>query len=1044
MHNPADPPPRRAPVRAHAAAGFPHPPDTQMKFDDVRDVFFQRHPDPMWVFEPGTLRFLEVNDAAVRRYGWTREEFLAMTIADIRPREEVPKLLAQVHGFDGTQVGPARWVHMRKSGEILHVDIVSHLVEYAGRPAELVAARDVSQVVELDARLGETTGLLRFARAVAKLGAWRVPLPHGPTEWSEETAAIHELPGVRTMPIERAIQFYAPEFRDRIRAVFDRCARDGVPYDELMQILTASGRRVWVRTLGEPVRDSQGRIVAVHGAFQDVSELMAAREREADANRRLASMVENISDSVMTLDSARRITYVNGHAEEVLGCTRGELLGRVVWEAFPVAVDTVFQRELEQAFATRAPAKFAAYSEPFGKWFDVAAYPFPEGLAIYFRDSTREHVRDEQLRLLESAAARVSDVLLITDAEPADGPDGPRIVYVNDAFVRLTGYAREEALGGSLRMLHGPRTDAAELARMRESLRAWLPVRTELVNYKKSGEEFWAELEIVPLADEGGRYTHRVAVLRDVTARRRSEEALRLSDERFHLVARATNDVVWDWDVESDRLWWSESLLDVFGYDPARIEPGVEAWRKRIHPEDRERVLARQEAIIRGGSETFTSEYRFLRGDGRVAIVMDRGFAIRGADGRALRMIGCVSDVTERRELDARLRESQKLEAVGQLTGGVAHDFNNLLTVMLGSAELLAHHLEDRPALRKLADMIVLTAGRGADLTKRLLAFARRQALDPRVIDVGELAAGMDSLLRRVLAENVHVQVVRATDLWRAEVDPGQLEVALLNLAINARDAMPDGGCITIECANVRRETTPAAPGPNGLAAGEYVSVVVSDTGSGMTADVLERAFEPFFTTKDVGKGTGLGLSMVYGFVKQSGGHATIESQPGRGTTVRLYFPRAATREASVPEPIAAASRGGHEHVLVVEDEALVREHAATVLRELGYRVTTAANGTQALALLGATADVDLLFTDVVMPGSMNGRQLADAARALRPSVRVLYTSGYAEDVLGADGRAERGVPIVVKPYRREELAAKVRSALDGVRAGRTAGLTSG
>jgi CheY-like chemotaxis protein len=287
----------------------------------------------------------------------------------------------------------------------------------------------------------------------------------------------------------------------------------------------------------------------------------------------------------------------------------------------------------------------------------------------------------------------------------------------------------------------------------------------------------------------------------------------------------------------------------------------------------------------------------------------------------------------------------------------------------------------------------------------------------------------MDPLLRRVLAENVHVQVVRSAGLWLAEVDPGQLEVALLNLSINARDAMPDGGRITIEATNVSR-TAAAEIGSDGLAAGEYVCVAVGDTGVGMSPDVLERAFEPFFTTKDVGKGTGLGLSMVYGFVKQSGGHAAIESQPGRGTTVKLYFPRV-VRSADERASAGAQSeaRGGREHVLVVEDEALVRDHVVGVLRELGYRVTAAANGTQALAVLATNADVDLLFTDVVMPGGLNGRQLADAARELRPGLSVLFTSGYAEDVLG--GRTERGVQLIGKPYRHDELAAKLRAVLD-------------
>ncbi len=382
-------------------------------------------------------------------------------------------------------------------------------------------------------------------------------------------------------------------------------------------------------------------------------------------------------------------------------------------------------------------------------------------------------------------------------------------------------------------------------------------------------------------------------------------------------------------------------------------------------------------------------------------------------------------------ELDRKLRQAQKMEAVGQLTGGVAHDFNNLLTVIIGNSELVAEGLKDRPRLRQMVAMTVKAAERGAELTGRLLAFSRRQPLDPSPTDVNRQIADMDPMLRRTLGEHVEIELVRGGGLWNAMIDPGQLENAILNLCLNARDAMPKGGRLTIETANAHLDAAYAASQTE-VEPGQYVMVAVSDTGTGMDAATLERAFEPFFTTKDVGKGSGLGLSMVYGFVKQSRGHVRIYSEPGHGTTVKLYLPRATAEDAAAsPAPPPSLQRGSGR-ILLVEDDALVRGNAAEQLRSLGYDVVEARNGPEALAALERGEPVDLLFTDVVMPGGMNGRALAEAAQKLRPGLPVLYTSGYTENAIVHHGRLDRGVDLLAKPYRLQELAAKISAVLRG------------
>ncbi|MFN0186262.1 MAG: ATP-binding protein [Aquabacterium sp.] len=380
--------------------------------------------------------------------------------------------------------------------------------------------------------------------------------------------------------------------------------------------------------------------------------------------------------------------------------------------------------------------------------------------------------------------------------------------------------------------------------------------------------------------------------------------------------------------------------------------------------------------------------------------------------------------------LDARLMQSQRLEAIGQLTGGVAHDFNNLLTVVLGNADLLAETCVDDPAKRQAAQMIVEAAQSGAVLTQQLLAFARKQPLMPGVVDVNQRIAALDPLLRRTLGEHIEIEVVRGAGLWPALVDATQLENALLNLCLNARDAMPTGGKLTLETANASLDRRYADQYPE-LTPGQYTLIAVSDTGVGIAAQDLPRVFEPFFTTKAKGKGTGLGLAMVYGFAKQSGGHIGIYSEPGQGTTVKLYLPRATgPRAVAEGPPVEDVVPGAGQTLLVVEDDEAVRQLACHELRALGYRVLQAASGAQALPLLEGGETIDLLFTDVVMPGGMSGRELADAARRLRPGLRVLYTSGYTENAIVHHGRLDPGVQLLPKPYRRTELARAVRAAL--------------
>jgi len=970
----------------------------------------------------------DMYDITPEEFGHCFDAYLGLMHPDDRQG-----LVDELNSFLEKPDRPLQFRHRipKPDGSIMHVQGMGELANTADGRLLTGVVQNITDLVLAENQLAEASSLQRIAGQAAHLGGWRFDLQTKTMKWSKETADIHDVGPDFQPTLQEAINFYLPEYRNRFRRIFDACAERGESFSEVMPKVTATGRRIWVRSTGEAEYDAEDNICAVRGAFQDITDHINAREQSKTLSQRLEQTLESMSDGFFTLDRDFNFTFVNNEFCRILNKRRDALIGNNVWECFPAAADSAFRSEYEAALATQTTHTFTERYSELNIWLRVKAYPSIEGLAIYFQDVTQERAREQHLRLLESAVSRQNDILLITEARPLDDPEGPRIIYVNDAFERRTGYSREEVIGKTPRLLQGPKTQRAELDRIREALTRWQPVRAELINYTKTGDAFWLEMDIVPLADETGWFTHWVAVERDITDRKMAEQAVRQSDERFQLVTKATNDVIWDWDLVEDGIWWNDNLITMFGYDPIQITDGLQFWVEHIHPDDRNNVLAELYAVFNSDDVTWQSEYRFLHANGKALSVVDRGFITRDTSGKAVRMVGSMVDVTELREMDERLRQSQKLEAVGHLTGGIAHDFNNLLTVILGNAEFMQEQLGDQPDLQRLAEMSVTAAERGAELTNRLLAFARRQALQPRRVDINKLVTDTLGLLKRALNEDIELTFVDTGELWTTEIDPGQLEVALLNLAINARDAMPEGGRLIIETANTQLDETYAQDQME-VITGDYVQVSVSDSGTGMPADLVSQAFDPFFTTKAMGKGSGLGLSMVYGFVKQSGGHAKIYSEVDEGTTIKLFFPRAKTTDDVVYEaPRAVEPVGGSEHILAVEDDNQVRTYVTALLESLGYRVSAARSGAEALDILAQHQDIDLLFTDVVMPGGINGRQLSEQALNILPNLKVLFTSGYSENAIIHNGRLDRGVQLISKPYHREQLALKLREILD-------------
>lgn len=653
-----------------------------------------------------------------------------------------------------------------------------------------------------------------------------------------------------------------------------------------------------------------------------------------------------------------------------------------------------------------------------------------------------------------------------------DGPHGPLSDYVH--IEANSGYERQTGIAGIVgKRLREIEPDAAD---------KWIALyggvlkTGQAIRFEQEFEAIGRFIEVSSSRVEPASLRQVSVLFRDITARKRAEMALKASEalaqeniQRVKLALSAGAILgTWFWDIPEDRFTVDEAFAKAFGLDPAKGRSGLSLDQivETVHPDDRKELIAAINETLKCGGP-YVHQYRTRRLDGNYYWLEANGRVDMGPDGTALHFPGVLIDIEERRTVEAerdraaaalqvlndtleqkvsertaelmhaeeQLRHSQKMEAVGQLTGGLAHDFNNLLAGISGSLELM----QTRLAQGRISDLDRYLTGaqgaakRAAGLTQRLLAFSRRQTLDPKPALLNRLVSGMQDLITRSVGPSVHVETAFAGGLWTTFVDVGQLENALLNLCINARDAMPDGGKLTIETSNRWFDERTAMQ--RGLEPGQYVSLCVSDTGSGMTPEVIERAFDPFFTTKPTGQGTGLGLSMVHGFAGQSGGTARIYSELDKGTMICIYLPRY-LGEAEGDDDMAVAATApraaDHETILVVDDEPLVRMVAVEILEELGYHVLEAGDGPTAIKIMNGGHMIDLLITDVGLPGGMNGRQLADAVRVDRPDLKVLFVTGYAENAVLNHGHLEHGMHVMTKPFLSEAFGRKVRDLLAG------------
>ncbi|MFW2355278.1 PAS domain-containing hybrid sensor histidine kinase/response regulator [Hydrogenophaga sp.] len=956
--------------------------------------------------------------------------------------------------------------------------------------------------------------LLKMAGRAARLGGWSFDVGLQQLTWSDETCGIHDLPPGHQPTLAEGIAFYAPEYRDMITATVDQCLTQGTAFDFEAELITARQRRIWVRVIGEAVRDTGNAVTGFQGALQDITTQRTHEiERHALATQ-LSATLQNMSDAFFTLDRNWHITFVNEEMTRRVKKSRKEMLNKVMWDVFPGTENSRFHACYQRALDTGTVATEVDYYAPLGRWFELRAHPMDDGVAIYFQDVTQKRQDEEQLRLLQTCVQRMNDIIVVTDAAPVDG-QWPRVIYVNKAFERHTGYQPHEIIGKTPRLLQGPRTQRAVLDRIRASLERWEPVREEILNYKKNGEEIWLELDIVPIADAAGQYTHWISIERDITERKRATEALRQKENLLKVGGRvgkiggwtalpAINAVAWsdeiyallDWPraspptlgeflsiFSSDSRASFKAALDACaasgtGFDrefqittcagelkwvravaePALNETGqvsgvhgalqdttvmkqveerlreqaalldkaqdaiwvlnldgtVAFWNRsaeRIYGWTADEVRHRgardllfnnpkvfdrcQQTVMEQGE--WVGEIEHKTQDDKHILLVSRWTLVRDEAGQPRSILAINTDITHQKLLEQQFLRAQRMESIGTLAGGIAHDLNNVLAPIMMSIELLKGSLPD-PDDQAVLKTIEVSARRGADMIKQVLSFARGVEGKRHEVRITDVLHDLDQILSETIPKNISIVSSVAPDLWQVQADPTQLQQVLMNLCVNARDAMPGGGRITISAENLAVDAHYAAMNIEARV-GAYVKIEVEDNGAGIPPDIQDRVFDPFFTTKRVGEGTGLGLATTLAIVKSHGGFVRLYSEVDKGTRFRIYLPADPTAEGTRDlDPRTTVPRGNSELIMVVDDEAAIRQVTRQTLEAYGYRVVVAANGAEAVALYAQNVQgIALVLTDMMMP-VMDGPATVQALRQINPLVKLIGASGISQN----------------------------------------------
>jgi PAS domain S-box-containing protein len=989
---------------------------------------------------------------------------------------------------------------------------------------------------DAQAQLHRNQLLLKMAGQAARLGGWSFDIGSQALDWSDETCEIHDLPDRYRPTLDEGIALYLPEYRHMVQHTVEQCVRDGLPFDFEAELMTARQRRIWVRAIGEAVRDTEGTITGLQGALQDITtQRTHETERHALATQ-LSATLESMSDSFFTLDKRWFITYVNAEMTRKVKKSREEMLHKLVWDVFPSTENSRFHACYQRAIDTGKVATVVDFYEPLGQWFELRSHPTADGVAVYFQDVTQKRKDGEQLLLLQTCMERMNDIVVVTEATPIVG-DGPKVLYVNPAFEQSTGYKPHEIIGNTPRLLQGPGTRRDVLDRIRASLERWEPVREEVLNYKKNGEELWLELDIVPITNAAGLNTHWISIERDITERKRATEALRQKDNLLKVGGRVGKIGGWTAAPSANAVQWSDEIyamldwprsspptlgefISLFptdsrasfkalidecamhgtGFDrefqvttcagylkwvrvaaePAWAERGgvsgvhgalqdttsmkqveerlreqaalldkaqdaiwvltldgtvaywnrsaerIHGWtvEESLHQRARELlfnnpdVFDRCHASVMQDSE-WVGEIEYKTRDGKHLLMVSRWTLVRDEAGQPRSILAINTDITHQKKMEQQFLRAQRMESIGTLAGGIAHDLNNVLAPIMMSIELLKDSLPD-PDDQALLKTIAVSARRGADMIRQVLSFARGVEGKRQEVSIPDVLRDLDQILSETMPKNISIVSTVAPDLWLVQADTTQLQQVLMNLCVNARDAMVNGGRITISARNMAVDAHYAAMNIEARV-GEYVKIEVEDNGSGIAPDIQERVFDPFFTTKRLGEGTGLGLATTMAIVKGHGGFVRLHSEVGKGSRFRIYLPADPHAEGTKSStPLTAVPKGNGELIMVVDDEAAIRQVTQQTLEAYGYRVIVAANGAQAVALYAQDmAGIALVLTDMMMP-VMDGPATVQALRQINPRVRIIGASGLLQSGHVTHGAGSDLKHFLSKPYTAE------------------------
>ena len=860
----------------------------------------------------GTTRYL--TPSAWGLLGWTAEEMGTQTLRDQVVPEDRTRIATELERLARTGArdmsmefrvmhrdGSLRWIESTGTNLLHDPDVRGIVGNY----------RDITARKLAEDALRESRDQLQEAQAIAHVGSWTSGIDVGEgIKWSRECYRIFGLPGDTPVTVESFLSYVHPDDRERVIQASRDATENGAPYDIEHRVQRPDGRTAWVHERAVVERDADGRPTRLFGTVQDVTDRHLVFEALKAGEERYRRIVENTSEGVWMYDAGAITTFMNGRMASLLGSTVDEAVGQSIFDFVPEANRAAARARIE-----------------------------------------RRHL---------GIAERLNTTL-----------------------------------------------------------------------QRKDGTQLWTSIQTNPLFDAERRFDGVLALVTDLSAQRSADEAR----ARLAAMVESSQDAILTADLDGLITSWNRSAEVLYQYSAAEIigqslfllvPPVMQAGQRRLF----------ESAALGQAMDTFETSRR--RRDGSTVEVALTVSPVRDGSGAVIGVSKIARDLTVQRRTEAALRrteeqfrQAQKMEAIGRLAGGVAHDFNNLLSVILSYSSFALEQLKPGDPLRSDVEQVELAGKRATELTRQLLAFSRQQVLQPRVVDLNHIIAGMRAMLARLLGEDIELTTLGDSGIGRIHADPGQLEQVLMNLAVNARDAMPEGGNLTVETVNVTLDANYVGS-HLGVTPGNYVMLAVSDTGIGMDAATRARIFEPFFTTKEQGKGTGLGLSTVFGIVEQSGGHVEVYSEPGKGCTFKIYLPCTDRVALADQAPRAASAFCGTETILLVEDELQVRTAACAILRKKGYNVLETSNGGEAFLLsaeFGAT--IHLLLTDVIMP-RMSGRRLSEHLALQRPEMKVLFVSGYTDDAIVHHGVLEAGVAFLQKPFTPDSLLRKVREVLDG------------